>query len=504
MMKYPNRTALYEAHNIYRDVMQGFIVRRLKKVQGITPKELISEILKCESIDDPEAMIDIRDFPRIMRDRNCWFDAFSQLFGSRGAPDVRSMTGFIADGRKLWAHPQKKEDVDSEHTRTHLSIIADLLGAINELDARDDVENIRDQLFSDEVEEHPTEVENAALNKRLADTSDKLAAVEADKIECEKRLQDAQERLEELEEIETAWMDSEKQAEKMLNELEAAKAKQRASEKKRKSIVSELESAKTEKSKLTEDLNTASSWLEDVEKEKVELKKRLKKAETEKTELKENLKSRSDRLEKLEKVKKENAELKKDLETAAEEKAELEKQLKTKSDSNIPDSVTFQETTFTMDLDKYRVVGDDITQTFWRYWHAQRSEGKQAMRDAGWSVEKVDGDWEITISTEDFQAWTKNEGSTTQPTAPFQERTELPTGKEMEQPALELLSDRREYPRSEIIDVLTQHFSLNKNQRKKLSRSGKAEVYLRNKGLIERTRTGYYRITSRGLDVLRS
>ena len=125
------------------------------------------------------------------------------------------------------------------------------------------------------------------------------------------------------------------------------------------------------------------------------------------------------------------------------------------------------------------------------------------MRDAGWSVEKVDGNWEITISPEDFQAWTENEESTIQPIPPFYERTELPTGKEMEQPALELLADRREYPRIDIIDVLTQYFSLTKDQREKLSRSGKAEVYLRNKGLIERTRTGYYRITSRGLEVLR-
>jgi hypothetical protein len=30
------------------------------------------------------------------------------------------------------------------------------------------------------------------------------------------------------------------------------------------------------------------------------------------------------------------------------------------------------------------------------------------MRDIGWSVEKVDGNWEITISPEDFQAWIKN------------------------------------------------------------------------------------------------
>ena len=492
MKDYPNEEALRKAHRIYLDAMRPFIIRCLKKIQGQTLEDLISDVIDYESSNNIETAIDIGNIPLLLK--NYWHDIFGTEFN--GDLNIQNTAWLIVEGRIFWAHPGM-EDIDAESTRTHLFHVARVLSEIKNLGAKQEVETIRDRLFSDAVEEHPAEAENVDLKEQLANTQE-------EKNKFGKRLQDTQKRLEELEEIEAAWVDSEKQAEKMLNELEAAKAKQRASEKKRKSIVSELESAKTEKSKLTEDLNTASSWLEDVEKEKVELKKRLKKAETEKTELKENLKSRSDRLEKLEKVKKENAELKKDLETVAEEKAELKKQLKTKSDSNIPDSVTFQDTIFTMDLDKYRVVGDDIAQTFWRYWHAQRSEGKQAMRDAGWSVEKVDGDWEITISTEDFQAWTKNEGSTTQPPAPFQERTELPTGKEMEQPALELLSDRREYPRSEIIDVLTQHFSLNNNQRKKLSRSGKAEVYLRNKGLIERTRTGYYRITSRGLDVLRS
>ena len=499
MMKYPNRTALYEVHNIYRDAMQGFIVRRLKKVQGTTPEELISEILKCESIDDPEAMIDIRDFPRIIRDNYCWFNAFSQLFGSKDAPDVRSITGLIGDGRKFWAHLQKKEDVDSEQTRTHLSLIADVLDAINEPDAKQTVETIRDQLFSDEVEEHPAEIENAALKEELSEMSDTLAAVEAEKAECEKRLQDVQKRLEELEEIEAAWMDSEKQAEKVSNELEAAKAEQVTTEENRKAIVSELKVVKAEKAKLTEDFNTTSTWLEDVEKEKAKLEEQLKKAEAEKTELKANLKSRSGQLEKLEKVEEENAELKKDLETTAEEKAELEKQLAEIEEyspltNNTSDSVIFQETTFTKYSNKYYVAGHYINQAFWRYWHAQGRDGKKEMRNAGWSVEKVDGNWEITISPEDFQAWAENKRLTVQPTAPFHERAE--------ESVLVFLSDRKEHRRAEIINLLTEHFLLNEDARSALSNSGRIEKHLRNKGLIERTRTGYYRITARGFEVV--
>jgi len=182
-----------------------------------------------------------------------------------------------------------------------------------------------------------------------------------------------------------------------------------------------------------------------------------------------------------------------------------------------PNSVTFQGTTFVKHLDEYRVAGDDITQNFWHYWQSQGREGKQEMRNAGWSVEKIDGEWKVTVSPEDFQAWienevtelnsllnsSQNEEPSTQPPRLFYGKTVLPTGKEMEQPALEFLSDGREYPRIEIINVLTQHFSLTKNQREQLSRSGRVELYLRNKDLIERTRTGYYRITDLGLQVLK-
>ena len=79
----------------------------------------------------------------------------------------------------------------------------------------------------------------------------------------------------------------------------------------------------------------------------------------------------------------------------------------------------------------------------------------------------------------------------------------LPTGKEMEQPALELLADRKEHRRVEIINCLTEYFSLTDDARSYLSKTGQAEKHLVNKGLIKRTRTGYYRITPRGLQVLR-
>jgi len=126
------------------------------------------------------------------------------------------------------------------------------------------------------------------------------------------------------------------------------------------------------------------------------------------------------------------------------------------------------------------------------------------MRDAGWSVEKVDDDyWEITISPEDFEAWVEEDDEPLGPSIqPSDERTSLPTVKEMVQPALELFTDRKEHRRVEMINRLTEHFSLDDEERRYISRTGQVEKHLMNKELIERTRTGYYRITTYGLEVV--
>ena len=181
--------------------------------------------------------------------------------------------------------------------------------------------------------------------------------------------------------------------------------------------------------------------------------------------------------------------------------------------ADTPDSITFQGTIFTKHLNKYHVTEDDISQSFWHYWHSQGREGKQEMRDAGWCVEKVDGDWEVTISPVDFQAWIKDEVTelndllsssrdeepSTQLIRPSSEKISLPAVKEMVKPALTVLADGEEHRRVEIIDYLTEYFSLTADEREYLSKTGQAEKHLMNKGLIERTRTRYYRITTLGL-----
>ncbi|MDE0425985.1 MAG: hypothetical protein OXN25_14100 [Candidatus Poribacteria bacterium] len=582
MTKYPNREALRKAHDIYRDAMRPFIVRCLNRIQGAKVEDLIRD-----SLDDwgeeqferdlqryngnLESLIDIRNFPNIIgkywyRDRG-----FSQQFDSNSK--VRSKTETIVEGRNFWAHPGL-EDVDPEHTRANLTYVAEVLGEIKNKEAKEAVEDIRDRLFSDEPEEHPTEVENADLKKRLAKMSDRLAVVETEKAEL-KRLEVEKAEYEELlDTVEKEKIEIEKQygsAQTRLNELKAenVELKERLSETENRRKAIELESDKriktlterqrtvvAEKTKLEERLKK----LEKAEEENAKLKKDLETAAEEKIEWQEDLKSTSIWLSKTEeelevckgfivdisrefvvlkagKVEYRTSMLKeamgflddqehlmRRMEQIVEEAEEIERKNALirpdeypPSNINTPDSVTFYGTTFTKRLNTYHVAEANITQTFWHYWHAQGPEGKEEMRDAGWNVEKVNGDWEITISSEDFQAWIENKATelrnlfnasgneelSPQPVQPVYKRTTLPTGKEMEQPALELLADRKEHRRVEIINCLTEYFLLTDDARSYLSKTGQAEKHLIKNGLITRTRTGYYRITPRGLQVLR-
>ena len=78
----------------------------------------------------------------------------------------------------------------------------------------------------------------------------------------------------------------------------------------------------------------------------------------------------------------------------------------------------------------------------------------------------------------------------------------IPTTDEMVLPVLRHIADGQEYRRLSIIEMLTEHFSLTKDERKRLSDGVTMERPLERRGLIERIRVGYYRITSRGLECL--
>lgn len=475
MTEFHNQEELNKALNIYRHAMCDFIFEYLRrKVRGETAEDLIRRVVNREPSN-----LEPKHISRIFGHPECR-NLFKQRFGysqvdDRDKYDIKSVTALITMGRNIVSHHAGTTDLDSEFTRTCLFLITDILREINRPDAKEAVETIRDRLFSDESEEHPLEAENAALKKDLADMTKQLEAAEAEKAELEKLLKDKSDRLEEMEAERTTYK---KRLETASFRVKITEAGKTVAEERLSDISNRFEEAEVEKAELEKRLETTLAQLEEVEDK---------------------------------------------LDDCNEELDRTRRQLKELIDpeppplnSNTPDSVTFQGTTFTKHLNEYYVTGDDISQGFWYYWQSLGREGKQEMRDAGWRVEKVDGEWEVIVSPEDFQAWIINEvtelnnlldflrgvESPTQSVCPSYERTSLPTVKEMVRPALEVFADKKEHRRVEMINRLTEHFSLDDDERRYISKTGQVEKHLMNKGFIERTRTGYYRITTYGLEVV--
>lgn len=169
----PNRDALSNALDIYRDAMRPFIVRCLKRVQGMRVEDAISEALKGNSRNqflrnlhrsgNVEYAIDINDFPHLVT--WYWYPVFHQAFNYERT--VKNLLYMIKEVRNEVVHPE--EDLDAEYARSRLYDIADVLGRINASDEKRAVEDIRDQLLepvqsedggSDEVLERPGQNNN--------------------------------------------------------------------------------------------------------------------------------------------------------------------------------------------------------------------------------------------------------------------------------------------------------------------------------------------------------
>lgn len=213
MSNYPNKDALYKAHDIYRDAMREFIPNTM-------PEKLIHTALGCKPVGNIKASIDIGNIPHLLR--VLWNDGFSELFDHREAMDIRSVVSVIKDGRnKSWAHPGI-EDVTSEFTRTHLFLIADVLGEIGKHGAKNEVEDIQGELFSDDLEGQPTQLDQiAAYKKRLETMSIQLATAVSEKAVAEERSSDMSNRLEEVEAENATYK---KRIETIQGQLEAANA----------------------------------------------------------------------------------------------------------------------------------------------------------------------------------------------------------------------------------------------------------------------------------------
>ena len=147
--KYPNRDELRKAHDIYLDAMSQFVSKCLNK--------------------DIEENIEISRIAYYVR--TYWDNRFESEFDRYY--EARSATQLIVEGRNRASHPPW--DLDLEFTRTHLFLIAELLGKIGRSDAQREVEIIRDKLFSDDTAE------------RLAEAEQRLAAAEAEKKEYKQK-----------------------------------------------------------------------------------------------------------------------------------------------------------------------------------------------------------------------------------------------------------------------------------------------------------------------------
>lgn len=147
----PNRKALADALDIYRDAMRPFIVWCLNRVPGKTAESCIRAALldnqynrfdhnirQGRSVDES---IDVNDFLQIVK--VYWREAFQNFF--KQGSDVRDSLRLITAARNKVSHPEN-QDIDVEYAYKRLSDIAGVLAEANMPHYSQDVERIRDRL----------------------------------------------------------------------------------------------------------------------------------------------------------------------------------------------------------------------------------------------------------------------------------------------------------------------------------------------------------------------
>ena len=180
-----NQEELNKALNIYRRAMCDFIFEYLRrKVRGETAEDLIRRIVNREPSN-----LEPKHISQIFSHRECR-NLFKQRFGysqldDRDKYDIESVTALITMGRNIVYHHAGTTDLDSEFTRAYLFLIADILGKIDNPDAKREVEDIRNNLFS----------HNAAYKQNLADTTKQLEAANTEKIQYQKAFKAASNQL---------------------------------------------------------------------------------------------------------------------------------------------------------------------------------------------------------------------------------------------------------------------------------------------------------------------
>ena len=353
-------------------------------------------------------------------------------------------------GRNKVSHPEPT-DLDPGYTYTHLFLIAEVLGKIGKMREKREVEDVSDKLFHGHTDERIADMtkqleaakaentdlekqvktikaENTDLEKQVKTTSDRLEEVEAEWIASEERLTDKSNLLESTEAENTALKKRLSETENRLKTVEAERAtyqkghraasKESTSEPKL-SIEEKFRAANTledrvEIGRKVAELRINASGSKGLAWREIRERLRLKNDEFHKVvrledhfreSVVERIESFKDGWEysgKLESLLgfKPVGELANRIEackpkSTPKEVAKVEEMPEPHVEEDTPepqveepDSITFQGTTFTRHLNEYHVTEDDISQSFWHYWHSQGREGKQEMRDAGWSVKK--------------------------------------------------------------------------------------------------------------------
>ncbi len=149
----PNKRALTDAIDIYRDAMRPFLIRHLKqiRVRGFNLESAIYRSLRPDRANyikrevsngkDIADMIDVGDFPELIQ-RN-WPTIFKDAFSEDKT--IRNEPWLISDARNKASHPGQ-QDLDTAFASVHLYHIASVLGKINAPQERQMVLDIHSQL----------------------------------------------------------------------------------------------------------------------------------------------------------------------------------------------------------------------------------------------------------------------------------------------------------------------------------------------------------------------
>lgn len=293
-IQYPYRDALRRAQDIYLDVMCDFIYKCLNhnRVEGNSAESIIRRHFE----NDPNCnILDSLDFDSIpFLFRTYWENSFRIHFDQIDRYyEARSAVQLIVEGRNRTSHPPW--DIDPDYARTHITIIAEMLGKVNQVDKQNEVKVIRDELFYDDSKDRledaesrirELELENDEYNDKNKELSQQIIdnAVKID--EKSKQLRESLKKnnvyneeldklKEELDEAQTSIVGFQKQIETTNKELIESNSELSATKDNLSKVSIELTTLQNEKEKTDKHITNIEKQLNDIKSEKVDLESHL-------------------------------------------------------------------------------------------------------------------------------------------------------------------------------------------------------------------------------------